>query len=49
MKLQALDVTDRRLDVTVVAALPRARSPSAKFKLIESRVSSGTGSQASAQ
>jgi len=48
-KLQALDVTDRRLDVAVVAALPRAQSPSAKFKLIESRVSSGAGTQASAQ
>ena len=39
-KLRALAVADGRLDVVVVAELPRAQGPSAKFKLIESRVSS---------
>jgi putative adenylate-forming enzyme len=48
-KLRTLDVVDDRLDVTVVAALPRAQGPSAKFKLIESRVSSATATQAPAQ
>jgi hypothetical protein len=39
-KLLAADVADPRLDVTVVAELPREQGHSAKVKLVESRISS---------
>lgn len=39
-ELLAAGVADPRLDVTIVTELPRERSHSAKFKLIESRASS---------
>jgi phenylacetate-CoA ligase len=41
-KLLAAGVPDPRLNVTVVAELPREQGHSAKFKLIESRTSAAT-------
>jgi phenylacetate-CoA ligase len=47
-KLLVAGVADPRLEVTVVAELPREPGHSAKFKLIESRTSPGAATQAPA-
>jgi phenylacetate-CoA ligase len=45
-ELLAVGVADPRLDVSIVAELPRDQGHSAKFKLIESRTSPGAATQA---
>ena len=47
-QLLAAGVADPRLEVSIVAELPREQGHSAKFKLIESRVSSSAATRASA-
>jgi len=47
-KLLAAGVADPRLEVSIVAELPRERGHSAKFKLIESRTSSSAAAPAPA-